>query len=130
MARTKFTGQQLSGTYPVTRDNNGSIVAEATAKILTGWGWMQNTSGSGQAQMSENVTFNVAFSGLPIVLITYGGDAGNVAAVYGTGTGTAFGAAAMKADNITASGFRATMTTAGSLPNAGTIYYQWMAIGI
>ena len=111
------------------RQNNTTNTTVQGARTEVGWGWIQNTIGSGQMQLSETVTFGATFTTLPIVLVTYGGDAGNVAAVYGTGSGVAFGAAAVKADNITATGFRFTMTAQSAVPPAGTIYYQWMAIG-
>ena len=129
MAETKVTSSEISS-VPTRRQNNTSNTSPNGARIETGWGWMQNTTGSSQQQLSESVTFGQAFTDLPIVLVTYGGDAGNVAASYGTGGGVNFGAAMMKASNITASNFTVTMTSSTALPNTHTIYYQWIAIGV
>lgn len=102
------------------------------ARIEAGWGWMQNITGAAVGQMSEVVTFGTAFSSAPLVFLTFGGDAGNVPAVYGTGTRVSFGSAATNASDISASQFQATCTFAsgGTLPNNSTIYYQWLAIGV
>lgn len=124
-----INGDRLSS-YKVVRDNNGSSLTENTAKILTGWGWIQNTTGIGQSQMGETVTFPSAFTDAPIVLVTYGGDSINLPAVLGTGAGVAFGAAQVKASAITNTNFYFTLTSGTAVPNTYCIYYHWIAIGI
>lgn len=124
-----ITGAKITN-YKVVRQNDTTNTTESTARILTGWGWMQNTTGIGAGQLTETVTFGTAFAGIPIVLLTYGGDAGNVAPSYGTGGGVAFGGSHAKASNITATNFSATLTFDGTLPNNSTVYYQWIAIGV
>lgn len=113
---------------PVSRQNNTTNSVIQNARIDTGWGWIQ-VGGSAVSQVSETVTFQTAFTTLPIVVITYGGDAGNTPPSYGTGGGVVLGAAATKASNITTTNFVATMTASGTWPPAQTIYYQWIAIG-
>lgn len=126
MAKQKINPAQQPD---IKRQNDTTNTAPAGARIETGWGWIQ-VGGGAVAQVSETVTFNTAFTTLPIVLMTYGGDAGNVAASYGTGGGVALGAAATKASNITTSNFIATITAGSNWPAAQTIYYQWIAIGV
>lgn len=129
MTQTKVTSNETDGTIIVKRQDNTTNTAPAGARIETGWGWVQNVSGSTQSQYGELVTFNTAFTVAPIVIATYGGDAVNEAPVYGHGGGVSFGAISIKASSITTTNFQITMT-GGALPNTNAVYYQWIAIGV
>ena len=117
------------GPAVVKRQNNTTNTTVTAPRFETGWGVIQN-GGSSVAQLTETVTFSQEFSDLPIITVTYGGDAGNVPYVYGTGGGVSVGAVASKASSITTTTFVVTLTAPSVVWTANqTIYYQWIAIG-
>ena len=119
------TGAKIA-TYRVARQNDTTNVTENTAKILTGWGWV---AVGGLGTGIEIVTFSSAFTTLPIVTLTYGGDHAS-STTYGAGTVSlkqAFGGAI----GITTTGFSAYVRSAdgSNWPAGANAFYQWTAIG-
>ncbi len=105
---------------------NSSSVATSGAGVQAGWGYMQGAA----SQLVTTVTFPQAFSSLPIVTATWGGD--NAASgAYGAGGNNVKGLATCKAEAITATTFDVRIrTTDGTSWGAGDfVFYQWVAVG-
>lgn len=126
IADNSVSGSKLSS-YKVSRQNNTTNTSLTNARIETGWGWMQFTSSV--TVNSELVSFGTSFNDKPIVVVTFGGDAGNVPAVYGTGGNNIQGPSSAKAVSITNNGFTAYVWANSSWSANDTVYYQWIAIG-
>lgn len=126
IADNSVSGSKLSS-YKVSRQNNTTNTSLTNARIETGWGWMQFTSSV--TVNSELVSFGTSFNDKPIVVVTFGGDAGNVPAVYGTGGNNIQGPSSAKAISITNNGFTAYVWANSSWSANDTVYYQWIAIG-
>lgn len=125
IADASVTGAKIA-TYRVARQNDTTNVTENTAKILTGWGWV---AVGGLGTGIEIVTFSSAFTTLPIVTLTYGGDHAS-STTYGAGTLSlkqGFGGAI----GITTTGFSAYVRSAdgSNWPAGANAFYQWTAIG-
>lgn len=131
MAETKVTGNELSGSIPVNRQNDTTSVSVPGARIEAGWGVI--TVNTGVATYVEGVTFGTAFTVPPIVVITFGGD--NITAsgaAYGNGGSNIEAVVNAKAYSITTAGFQAYIGKP-NLANYGAngfAYYQWIAIGV
>lgn len=102
-------------------------------KIQTGWGRV--AFGSTTAYTTEGVTFPEAYNGIPIVIVSHGGDRSNAqgAGNYGDGGNNVHGQVYGACYGITKTGFVAKVGTsaAGGNYSAGdTIYYEWIAIGV
>jgi hypothetical protein len=94
------------------------------ARIQTGIGKVAGTNG---ASISETVTFPAAFSGIPVVTLSYSGarltGAYNPAGLTGSNTGVG----ASQAPSTT--GFIAALSGVGTYASANDYYYSWIAIG-
>lgn len=109
------------------RQNDTVNTTETAAKIQTGWGYIQNNTGS--AAISKAVTFPVAFSGTPILLISLAAD-NSTNGGYGTGGNTVEGKLSIKSAGQSSTGFTAWIhTSAGTNFAAGYTYFTWIAIG-
>ena len=116
-------------THSVKRQNDTTNTTTAGARTETGWGAMQFSTTANQ--ISEAVTFNTAFVGRPIVLISPGGDTGNVPIVYGDGDANVAAHQTAKAVAIRNTGFNAYVTNpTGNYTSGQIVYYQWIAIGV
>jgi len=119
----------LPAVLPIKRQDNTTNTSTPGARFESGWGAMQ--FGSTTNQISEAVTFNTAFVGRPIVLISPGGDTGNVPIVYGDGDANVAAHQTAKAVAIRNTGFNAYVTNpAGNYSSGQIVYYQWIAIGV
>lgn len=120
-------GSKLAS-YKVLRQDDTTNSTETAARILTGWGVMAVSTAT--SVVSENVTFNGAFTNKPIVLIAYTGD--NTANVANGGGNIIEGSVLAKAHSILTTGFTAYI----GKPNGanwganGYVYYDWAAIGV
>lgn len=128
IADSNVTGAKIAN-YRTRRQNDTTNTDETAALIQTGWGRV--TTGA-SAVVLESVTFPTAFTSIPIVTISHGGDrsAAQGAGNYGQGGnnvhGQVFGAALLPS----LTGFTAKIgSTTGSYSSGDTIYYQWIAIG-
>lgn len=120
------TGEKIAN-YKIVRQNNTSNSTENTARILTGWGVI---AVGGVATGTEVVTFNSAFTSIPIVTLTYGGDHAS-STTYGSGginLKQAFGGAIL----LTTTTFTAYIRSAdgSNWPGGAQVFYQWTAIGV
>ena len=126
---TVSTPHNIDFTTFAKRKNNTTVVNQDGLLIQFGWG---RTSGSG-TNINTNVTFPVAYTNIPIVLISPGG--GNIA-----GTTQDYpGQATSYMDNMQAganqqstTGFQATLTRQGgaTFNPAHSLFFTWVAIGI
>lgn len=116
--------------FKVNRQNDTTNTSPTGAHMETGWGVMAISTGANGWQ--ETVTFNTAFSSIPIVTLTCGGDAVTAAGTaYGTGGNNIVGAWSSKAMTPTTTNFIARLNTSSGA-NAGAngyVWYQWMAMG-
>lgn len=113
-------------TFALRQNNDTNVGGSSSVRIEYGWGWMQ--FGGSSSYLTEVVTFQKPFTIPPIVIICPGGDAGNVAAVYGTGSNSISGNIFAKAIEPTATNFKAAVGGSG-YGASHTVYYQWIAIG-
>ena len=114
----------------IVRQNNGTNVGLFGAKIQTGWVAIPVATTSPGATAS--VTFPVAFTNIPIVIATYGGDTAGATSTLGAGGPNIQGATA-QARSVTTSGFSATASTlnaSATWTTGNTVYIQWVAIGL
>jgi len=122
---TNIGGSAITS-YSTNRGNNGSNIAETVAKVQTGW---VATQGNGTGAAGGTITFPVAFTNVPIVTITFGGDTAGVTATLGAGGANVNGAWAI-AKSLTTTGFAWTVNTSGGTwSTSNTVYAQWTAIG-
>lgn len=123
MTRTKITPAQML----INRSNNGSNTTETAARIETGWIALTATAAS---TVQGTITFPVAFTSVPIVTATYGGDTAGASSTLGSGAINVKQAYA-DAVALTTSGFTALAATrdATNWTAGNTIYIQWIAIG-
>lgn len=131
LADNAVTGQKIVS-YLNQRQNDTSNVTETTAKVQSGWGRM--TFMGQNAYMAESVTFPQAFSSIPLVIVSHGGDrtAAQGSGSYGGGGNNIHGQVYGACYNITTTGFMAkagTSAAGGNYSAGDTIYYQWFAIG-
>lgn len=127
LASNSVTGAKIAS-YSTNRSNNGSNVAETTAKMQTGW--IGAAAGSTTNTVVLNVTFPVAFTGLPIVVATNGGDQTSGAIVYGNGGSIVQGQIFAKVTAITTTGcIIYCFSPTANWVAANVIYAQWIAIG-
>lgn len=120
------TGEKIAN-YKIVRQNNTSNSTENTARILTGWGVI---AVGGVATGTEVVTFDSAFTSIPIVTLTYGGDNAS-STTYGSGSinlKQAYGGAI----SLTTTTFTAYIRSADGTnwPGGAQAFYQWTAIGV
>lgn len=120
------TGEKIAN-YKIVRQNNTSNSTENTARILTGWGVIAM---GGVATGTEVVTFDSAFTSIPIVTLTYGGDNAS-STTYGSGSinlKQAYGGAV----SLTTTTFTAYIRSADGTnwPGGAQAFYQWTAIGV
>lgn len=121
------TGTQIS-TYRIIRQNDTTNTTELTARILTGWGWIAYDTGANT--VLETVTFASAFTNLPIVQVTFGGDHGS-STTYGAGGNNISGRVHAKAHSITTSTFVVQLHNGEGVNfSAGNAFYQWQATGV
>lgn len=111
--------------YRTNRQNNGSNITETVAKVQTGWVAGQ---GVGNTAVSFTITFPVAFTNVPIVTCTFGGDTAGVTSTLGSG-GANVSAAYAQARSLTTTTFSLTVTGSGTWSTSNTVYVHWIAIG-
>lgn len=121
-----ITGSKISS-YLINRSNNGIIVTETLARILTGWGVI--TPGVAPSGTAIITFTGGAFTNLPIINISGAGDNAS-SVVYGSG-GPNIKFFLTEATAITSSGFTAYVRSAdGTSWGAGnTVFFTWTAIG-
>ena len=118
-----------NGYYPTNRSNNGTNITEATAKIQTGWAVI--TAGGSSPTVSQTITFPVAFTNLPIVVLTPGGDAVSGSTSYGNGNNSIQANQSGKAVAVTTTNFAAYVDSrSGNYTLGQEVFVQWIAIGI
>jgi hypothetical protein len=124
-------GAKLAGTYRVVRKDDTTNTTEATARILTGWGYV---AGNNAAFNSKSVTFNSAFVSAPVVIVTNAGSSSGTSwPITGGETSLNIGL-----NNISNLGFNVRMAKfaiagfdAGTVLATGANYFfTWVAIGI
>jgi hypothetical protein len=122
------TGNSITNVLPkVSRNNNGSTTTEATAKIQTGWIAFQPGANSAANTV---ITFPVAFTSIPIVTATFGGDTAGVTSTLGVG-GANVNNGWAEAFAETTTGFTIRIKSDGAAWTAtSTVYVKWVAIGI
>lgn len=123
-----ITGTQLTNSYKINRNNNGSNIAEPSSKIQTGW--VAGQPGV-NASITIAITFPVAYTNVPIVVATFGGDTSGVTSTLGSGGGNVKQAIS-EAFSITTTGFSLVVLTRDNTDWAtnNTVYAQWIAVGI
>jgi len=128
MRQTAVVGSQNIdwATFALRQNNDTNVGGSSSVRMEYGWGWMQFSSA--QLYMTEVVTFQKPFTTPPIVVIAPGGDAGNLPAVYGTGSNLISGNMFARAIEPTTTNFKAAVGGSG-YSATNTIYYQWIAIG-
>lgn len=117
-----------SSSVTIRRSDNGTNTTLSGAKIQVGWLRIQAAA---QSTVIGNITFPEAYASAPIVVATYGGDVGTNNAAYGQG-GMNLKQAYVDAVNVTSTGFVAVAATRDSTnwPTTGTVFVQWIAIGV
>jgi len=129
MAETKVTSYELSGTIPVSRQNNTSNSTVPNARIETGWGVF--TVSTSQPDYAETVTFGTPFTTAPIVVAVFGGDNTSTVEAYGNGQNIIEAQGVVKAHTVTVNGFDVKLRKPDNtnFGGNGRAYYQWIAIG-
>ena len=126
------TGNSITNVsnFGFSRRNNTTNITEAGAKIQTGWVAIAVASTTPNA--SATITFPVAFTNVPIVNCTFGGDTAGATSTLGSGAANVQGAGAM-ARSVTTTTFIATAGTfnaANNWTSGNTVYIHWTAIGV
>lgn len=118
------TGAKITN-YSTSRRNNSSNITETAALVQTGWV-------AGQPGVAANIsiviTFPVAFTNVPIVTATFGGDTTTVTATLGLGAANINNAYA-EAISLTTTGFTVRIVATSNWAANNTVYAQWVAIG-
>lgn len=129
LASPAFTGTPTGIVIiDVKRQNDTSNTTVTGARIESGWGVFAQGEA---ANKSETVTFNTAFTSIPIITISYGGDQTGGTIALGNGGNVEKGPVAIKAYGESTTAFTAhAHTTDGTAWSAtANVYYKWMAIG-
>lgn len=120
------TGTNIAS-YKILRQDNTSNSTETAAKQQSGEGFIVNDTGANT--ISETVTFPSAFSFIPIVVATFGGDHGS-STTYGAGGNNVSGRVHIKAHTISTTGFTVQLHNGEGVNfSSGNSFYQWIAIG-
>lgn len=116
-----------NGIYSTNRNNNGSNIAETSAKLQTGW--VNGTPGSSSI-ITISTTFPVAYTNVPIVVAAFGGDTAGTTTTLGAG-GSNVNNASAEAISLTTTGctIRISTLSAAAWSGVNTVYAQWIAIG-
>jgi hypothetical protein len=124
------TGNSLTNasTIQIKRQNDTTNSSTTGVRIETGWGVFAQGAA---ANKSETVTFNTAFTTIPIVTISSGGDQTGGTIALGNGGNVEKGPFAIKAYGESTSGFTAHAHTSDGTSWSATanVYYKWVAIG-
>jgi hypothetical protein len=119
------TGVKIAS-YKALRQDNTTNSTENTARILTGWGYIQ---GAAATTGTKAIVFNGAFSSAPIVICTVVGIKTSVPTSVGDTTGGVFGGTVQGVSSTT-TGFTATYYQAASVPTNIYVVFTWIAIGV
>lgn len=111
------------------RSNNGSSTTEPNALLQSGW--VGFTFSGTATNTSIAVTFPQAFTGTPIVTLTFGGDQSAGSLALGNGVNSVKLFAAAKAVSVTSTGFTAYIYTTDSTSwvSGQSVYAHWIAVG-
>ncbi len=125
MAKQKINGAQLP---TINRQNNGSNITEAS--VLTQHGWKAGQPGVA-ATLQITVTFPVAYTNVPTVIATFGGDTTTVTSTLGSG-GANVNNAIVEAITVSTTGFVMRFVSLGGTNWAAnnTVYGHWVATGV
>jgi len=111
----------------VKRQNDTTNTTVTGAKMETGWGVVTNNTASNS--ISEAITFSAAFSTIPIVTVTCGGDNAS-STTYGSGGVNLAAGIVSQAVGPSTTGFTVLLAKRDSTNFAtGFTFYQWIAIG-
>jgi hypothetical protein len=110
------------------RSNNGATVNETAAKIQTGWGAV--TVGSTVNQVSTSITFPVAFTNIPMITVSCGGDQASGTVALGNGGNIIQGLVAAKHVIDTTTGTLIYLSAIGNWTAGNIVYFTWIAIGV
>lgn len=124
-ATNSITGSKILN-YRTARNNNGSNIAETTAVLQTGW--VAGQPGVA-ASMNITITFPSAYTNVPIVVATFGGDTAGVTSTLGAG-GANINNATAEAIGISTTGFTLRIWNTSNWAANNTVYAQWVAIGV
>lgn len=124
------TGNSITNvaSLSVSRQNDTTNNTVTATRIESGWGVFAQGAASNK---SETVTFKTAFTSIPIVMISYGGDQTGGTIALGNGGNTEKGPVAIKAygESTTAFTAHAHTTDGTSWSATANVYYKWYAIG-
>lgn len=128
MAKQQANGGQIKN-LSATRHNSTTKVKQADVRIEFGWGAF-TIAGAAASSGQEVVAFDTAFTDIPIVTITFGGDQTSGAEALGSGANVIHGSATAKVTSVSVNGFSAYVwTSGGTWPVGSVVYYHWVAIG-
>lgn len=111
------------------RSNNGSSGTEPGAIIQSGWAAF--TFSGTATNASFTITFPKAFAGVPIVVLSFGGDQASGSPALGSGGNTVKLFAAAKVTDVTSSNCKAWVYTTDNTTyvSGQVVYVHWIAIG-
>lgn len=124
-ADSSITGAKIAS-YRTKRKNNGSAIAETAARIETGWEVVQPGATS---QGSKAVTFQTAFTNVPIIFTDMGGDQTSGTQALGNGSNTIQGRVVTKHVDDTVNGFTLRFYADAAWAAGNNVYLTWIAIG-
>lgn len=112
--------------FSVSRQNNTSNSTATGQRVEVGW---TGGIGNGTTHINITVTFGTAFTTIPIVVATYGGDQTGTTLTYGSG-GININYASVWATAVTITGFTLRIESpSGSWTTGQAAYAQWQATG-
>lgn len=115
-------------THSIQRQDNTTNTTVTAAKVQAGWGFIANVTSTDA--VTKTVTFPVAFTQIPIVTATQGGDNAS-STTYGSGANAVEGRLLIKAYSISTTGFTVQIRTGGATNlGAGNSFFQWIAVGV
>lgn len=122
---SNITGAKIAS-YRIKRKNNGSGISETTARIETGWEVVQPGA---TAQGVKAVTFQTAFTNVPIIITDMGGDQTSGTQALGNGSNTIQGRVVTKHVDDTVNGFNLRYYADAAWAAGNNVYLTWIAIG-
>lgn len=121
---SSVTGDKIAS-YRISRQNNTTNSSPTTARIETGWGYIQ---GNNTANMSKVVTFSSAFTSAPIVMVSFAGYANSAPTTNSNLQDN--GTYIVTPQGIINTTFTVNMTRSASTYTSTFWYvYNWVAIG-
>lgn len=126
LANTAVTGAKIDFPSFNNRQNNTTPATGTPLREEFGW---RGAIGNGTGTLVLAVTFTTAFTSLPIVEATFGGDVASATISYGS-AGANIHSAWVMATNITLTGFNIILKAdTGTWNTNHSVYAQWHAKG-